>query len=262
MTSLQLRHWRNSITLLRRAVQVEPGNSLAHVMLGNAFFERGQLDSALSEYQAALRLRPDFADAWVRAGATLTQQGKPADATPFLLTAVRLAPGWAEAQRRLALVLLRQGRKGEARVAYQKLVPLLPATAEGQRDLADMLGEGQQFAEAIQCYREALRLKPGFEPVLNNLAILRAACPRPEFRDGREAIELAERACRLSGHRNPSFLGTLAAAYAEAGRFGDAVKTIEEALAVAKASGADDLLPIQTQMLQEFRAGRPYRWNR
>ena len=89
--------------------------------------------------------------------------------------------------------------------------------------------------------------------------MLRASCPQAEFRNGREAVQLAEAACRLSGRRNPNFLGTLAAAYAEAGRFGDAVKTIQEALAVAKATGANDLVPIQTRMLEQFQAGLPYR---
>jgi tetratricopeptide (TPR) repeat protein len=259
MTSLQLRHWRNSLTLLRRVVRVEPASFMARVMLGNALFERRQFGGALHEYQAGLRLHPDYPEAWVRAGAALTEQGKPADAMPYLLKAVQLAPGWPEAQRRLALAWLRQGRLQEAQAAYQKLVPLMPATAEGCRDLADMLAEGQQYAEAVHYYGEALRLKPDFEPVLNNLAFLRAACQRPEFRDGRQAVQLAEAACRLSGRRNPTFLGTLAAAYAEAGRFGDAVKTIQEALALAKASGATDLLASQTQMLQQFRAGKPYR---
>ncbi len=72
-------------------------------------------------------------------------------------------------------------------------------------------------------------------------------------------MQLAETACRLSGRSNPSFLGTLAAAYAEAGRFPDAVKTIEEALARTKASGANQLVPIQTQMLHQFQAGKPFR---
>jgi Flp pilus assembly protein TadD len=147
----------------------------------------------------------------------------------------------------------------EAQDAYQKLVVLMPNTAEGCRDLADMLAEGQQFAQAVNYYREALRLKPDFEAALNNLAMLRASCKQPEFRNGSEAVQLAEAACRLSGRRNPSFLGTLAAAYAEAGRFDDAVKTIQEALAVAKASAADDLVPIQTRMLELFQAGEPFR---
>jgi spermidine synthase len=238
---------------------VEPNNFVARIMLGNALFERRQFQGALQEYQAALRLYPDYADAWLRAGVALTELGRPPEAMPFLTRASQLAPAWPEPQRRLALAWLRQGRTNEARAAYQQLVPLMPATAEGRRDLADMLAEGHQYAEAVHFYGEALRLKPDFEPALNNLAMLRASCPQPGFRDGRQAVQLAETACRLSGRRNPSFLGTLAAAYAEAGRFGDALKTIQEALALAQASGADYLVPVQMRMLQEFRAGRPFR---
>jgi spermidine synthase len=259
MTSLQLRYWRNSITLLQRAVQVEPANFMARLMLGNALFEQRQLEGAAREYQAALRLRPDYAEAWLRTGVALTEEGRPAEAMPYLVKAGELAPGWPEPQRRLALALLRQGRIKEAHETYQKLVPLMPATAEGCRDLADMLAEGQQYAEALHYYCEALRLKPDFDAALNNLAMFRASCKQPEFRNGQEAVQLAQAACRLSGRRNPSYLGTLAAAYAEAGQFGDAVKTIQEALALARASGANELIPIQTQMLQQFRAGKPYR---
>jgi tetratricopeptide (TPR) repeat protein len=259
MTSLQLRYWKDSLTLLRRAVRVEPANFVARLMLGNALFERRQLDGAAREYQAALRLRPDYTEAWLRAGVALTEEGHPAEAIPYLTKAVELAPGWPEPQRRLALGLLRQGRVKEAHAAYQQLVPLMPATTEGRRDLADMLAEGQQYAEAVYYYCEALRLKPDFDAALNNLAMLRASCKQPELRNGHEAVQLAEAACRLSGRHIPSYLGTLAAAYAEAGQFVDAVKTMQEALALAKASGADELVPIQTQMLEQFRAGKPYR---
>ncbi len=259
MTSLQLRHWRNSVTLMRRVVQVEPNSFTARLMLGNAFFEHREFDGALREYQAGVQLRPDYPVGWERAGATLTEQSRPAEAMPYLLQAVALAPAWPEAQRRLALAWLRQGKTNEAQEAYQKLTALIPATAEGRRDLADMLAEGQQFAQAVRYYQEAIRLKPEFEAACNNLAMLRASCPQAAFRNGSEAVQLAEAACRLSGRRNPNFLGTLAAAYAEAGRFGDAAKTIQEALAVAKATGADDLVPIQTRMREQFQAGLPYR---
>jgi Flp pilus assembly protein TadD len=259
MTSLQLRHWRSSVTLLQRVVTVEPNSYIARIMLGNALFERRELEGALSQYEAGVRLRADYPDSNERAGAVLTELGRPAAAMPYLLKAVELAPAWPEAQRRLALAWLKQGRTNEAREAYQKLAALMPPTAESWRDLADMLAEGHQFPQAVHCYQEALRLKPNFEPALNNLAMLRASCPQDEFRNGSDAVQLAETACRLSGRRNPSFLGTLAAAYAEAGRFGDAVRTIQEALAVSNASGANYLVPIQTQMLELFQAGKPYR---
>jgi protein O-mannosyl-transferase len=255
-STLQLRYWRNSITLLQHAVDVEGRNFIARVMLGNAFFERGQLDPALREYQAAARLRPDYAEAWDHAGMVLTQQGKPGEAIPCFRKAIELAPGWPDPHRRLALALLHEGRKEEARAAYQQLPPLMPATAEGYRDLADMLNEGQQFADAIRYYREALRLQPDFPAVLNNLALLRAACPQPEFRDSAEAVQLAERGCQLTDRRDPNLLGTLATAYAQAGRFGDAVKAVEEAQAAAKAAGADYLLPLQAKALEKYRAGK------
>ena len=135
----------------------------------------------------------------------------------------------------------------------------MPRTAEAQRDLADMLSQGQLTAEAIHHYREALRLKPDFAPVLSNLAWLRATAAHAEWRDGSEAVQLAERANVLSQRRNPSFLGVLAAAYAEAGRFNEAVRTMQEALALAKQSGANQLIPVQTQMLTQFQAGLPFR---
>jgi hypothetical protein len=102
-------------------------------------------------------------------------------------------------------------------------------------------------------------LKPDFEVALNDLALLRASCPQPECRNGREAVQLAEAACRLSQRRNPNLLGTLAVAYAEAGRFPEAIRTLEEAQAQARASGTADLLPLQAQMLQQFQAGKPFR---
>ena len=259
LTTRQLGYWKDSIALLQHVVQVEGKNFMARVMLGNAYFERGQLDPALRQYREAARLRPDYAEAWEHAGMVLSQQGKPAEAIPYFRKATDLAPGWPEPQARLALALAHEGRRDEARAVYQQLARLLPATPEGYRDLADMLNQGQQYADAIQYYREALRLQPDFPAVLNNLALLLATCEQKQLRNGPEAVRLAEHACALTDRRDANFLGTLAAAYGQAGRFQDAVKTVQEAQAAAKASGATYLLPIQTEMLARFRAGKPFR---
>jgi protein O-mannosyl-transferase len=259
LTTRQLGYWRDSITLLQHAARVESRNFIARVMLGNAFFERGQLDPALREYRAAARLRPNYAEAWDHAGLVLAQQGKPGEAVPYFRKAVELAPGWAQPQGDLALVLLHEGHKDEARAAYQELTRLLPATPEGYRDLADMLNQGQQFAEAIQCYREALRLQPDFLAVLNNLALLLATCEQRQLRNGPDAVRLAERACQLTDRRDANLLGTLAAAYAQAGQFSQAIKTVQEAQAAAKASGTTHLVPVQAEMLEKFRAGKAFR---
>ena len=102
--------------------------------------------------------------------------------------------------------------------------------AVGQAYLAD-----KKFSEAETNFKEALRLEPDSPSCLDALARLYATCPIAAFRNGAEAVRLAERACELTKRKNPGMLDTLAAAYAEAGRFADAVKTAKEAQARAEA---------------------------
>ena len=71
-----------------------------------------------------------------------------------------------------------------------------------------------------------LQINPDYVLTLNNLALLRATHPDPKFRDGGEAVILARRAVGLTPG-DPDYLGTLAAAYAEAGRFAEAVQTAQ-----------------------------------
>ena len=90
------------------------------------------------------------------------------------------------------------------------------------------------------------------------MAWLRATHPDPKYRNAAAAVELSERACRLTEQQEPLFIGTLAAAYAEAGRFEDAVKTAERAKALAAATGQKELVEKNRQLLELYRAGRPY----
>ena len=93
----------------------------------------------------------------------------------------------------------------------------------------------------------------------NNLAWIRATHPDPGLRDGAEAVELAERACELRGEKEVNLLDTLAAAYAEAGRFPEAVATLEEAISLAASRGLAEQAQELGKRLQGYRAGRPYR---
>ena len=82
---------------------------------------------------------------------------------------------------------------------------------------------------------------PDSPAALNNLAWILAASAEATIRSGTEAVPLAKRACDLTLGREPLYLGTLAAAYAEAGQFGDSVSTAEQAIAVAENIGQRDL---------------------
>jgi hypothetical protein len=115
-----------------------------------------------------------------------------------------------------------------------------------------------KIQEAIDHYREAIRNNPDEPQALNNLAWLLATSQDSRFRNGAEAVELAERACAVTHHQMTVCIGTLAAAYAEAGRYDDAVKTAESAIASATTLGQKQLVEKNRWLLELYRAGRPY----
>jgi len=141
----------------------------------------------------------------------------------------------------------------------QRAVELKPAWPEAHNSLAYALGLGRDWSAAAAHYREAIRLWPAFLPALNNLAWLLATGPEDRIRNGAEAVRLAEEACRITGFKNSLMVGTLAAAYAECGRFPEAVETAQKANAVALELGDQTLAKIHLELLEIYRSHRPYR---
>ena len=112
--------------------------------------------------------------------------------------------------------------------------------------------------EAIVCFQKSLQIKPDSVEVLNNLAWLLATCPDAHMRDGVQAVKYAGRACELTHYGVTPLVGTLAAAYAEAGRYDDAIAAGEKACALALAAGEQELLERNRELLVLYRAHQPY----
>ena len=85
-----------------------------------------------------------------------------------------------------------------------------------------------------------------------------ATSSKAEFRNGAEAVRLAERVCELTHHGEPFFMGTLAAAYAEAGRFPEAVATADKAEQLATSAGLTAVAAKTRQRLELYRDAKPY----
>jgi tetratricopeptide (TPR) repeat protein len=135
------------------------------------------------------------------------------------------------------------------------------AQAESTYERGLALQRRGRLAEALPLFRQAIRLDPDLAGALNHLAWLEATHPDAKLRDGPEAVRLAERACRameIGGREwRPSgvaadCLDTLAAAYAEVGRFDDAIKTVRRAIEMV------DRYDYWTR-LDLYKAKRPYR---
>jgi tetratricopeptide (TPR) repeat protein len=94
---------------------------------------------------------------------------------------------------------------------------------------------------------------------LNNLAWALSTCPDASLRNGAKAIELAQKADQLAGGMNPIFIRTLAAAYAETGRFNDAIETAQRALQLATAQGDFAVADKLEKDLDLYRTNSPLR---
>jgi tetratricopeptide (TPR) repeat protein len=281
-----------AIAHLQEAVQLQPGLASAHHNLANAFFQAGQVEEAIAQFQAALTLQPDFAGAHNGLGNALLRKGQVAESLAHFRTAATLQPSFVEAQLNLANTLLQTGQVDEAIAHFQKVLELQPDQAGAHNNLANaLLSKGQvdsaiahfqralslqpnlaeahnglanallqkgRAEEAVKHYQAALAVLPTHPRLLNNLAWVLATSPQAAVRDGPRAVELAEQAGRLSGGNDPSMLTTLAAAYAEAGRFPEAIATAQKACDGASAAGDRALLEKGQQHLELYRRNQPF----
>ena len=101
-------------------------------------------------------------------------------------------------------------------------------------------------------------MQPQWPEALQSLAWLLATQENTQFRNGPEAVRLAEEACRLTHRRHPGYLDTLAAAYAEANRLPEAIATAEKALGLAKTAKQDELAQHIQARLQLYKAGKSF----
>jgi tetratricopeptide (TPR) repeat protein len=133
-----------------------------------------------------------------------------------------------------------------------------PELAEAHNSLGSALAAKGQWAEAASHYQKALALNPEEPAFKNNVAWFWATCPQAALRNAPKAVGLAQAAVQSSGGKTADVLDTLAAAYAEAGRFAEAVASAERALAIAQAQTnrlADEI----RARLNLYQRGLPYR---
>jgi tetratricopeptide (TPR) repeat protein len=247
-----------AIAHYQNALQIKPDFAVAHNNLGNALLQKGSVDEAIVQYQKALQIEPDFAEAQNNLGNALLIKGNVDEAIAHYQKALQITPDYAKAHYNLGRALLTKGNVEEAIVHFQRALQIEPDYAKAHYNLGDALLQKGNADEAIAQYQKALQIKPDFVEALNNLARVLATCPQASLRNGNKAVELAEQAERLGGSESPEILDTLAAAYAEAGRFGDAVRSAQKAIELARAAGRQDMVKQLNGKLKLYEAGLPF----
>ena len=243
--------------LWRDTLAKNPAAWTAHNNLGCLLAEQHKVDEAIGHFEASLKFNPRNAQAHGNLARALSLQGRFAEAETHFQAALKIKPGDADAHKSYAAALQQRGKTAEA-LAHARAAVQLQPDIETRLQLATLLRASRQTREAVAQFREVLSLKPDSLEALNNLAWLLATSADTTLRDGSEAVRLAERACRLTQDKDATTMGTLAAAYAEAGRFIDAVAAGQKAFDLAIAAGNTRFAGVNQQLLTLYRAGKPY----
>jgi tetratricopeptide (TPR) repeat protein len=289
----QNRYWANNIALFKHSLDVTNDNDVAHQKLGEALAAQGKTDEAVRHYYEALRIKPDLVAAHLNLGVALRKEGKINEAVEHFSMALRAEPDCAEAYYELGVTLEKQGNFDGAEKHYIKALRIKPDYAKAHNNLgivlafrkkdkeaifhlyealridSDFVGayynlgiiyaNQRNIEKAILHYKKALYFSPNMAQALYNLIWILASCEDERFRNGEGAVRLAEKLCKITQYNQPLALDVLAAAYAETGKFDEAVTISKKALELALKQGPKELVLELKKRLQLYQAEHPYR---
>jgi tetratricopeptide (TPR) repeat protein len=201
------------------------GRAFVEMNLGDALARKGQPDEAMAHFEQAINLQPDYAEAYYNRGN----------------------------------VLYAKGRIDEAIADFEKSLQIQPKDADAHTGLGNALLRKGAVKEAIAQYNQAMALAPADSHSRSNTAWLLATSDDASIRDGARAVELAQQAVSLSGGKEPLFFRTLAAAYAETGRFSDAIAAIQQGVAIARVQRKTGLADLLEEDVLLYRGQLPLR---
>lgn len=218
----------------------------------------GQRGEARGFFEEAIRLDPKSDEAYFQLGLILRGEGNLKRAKQMLLKALDFHPNNPNVHNNLGVILLEQQEFQEAAESFYKALEIYPEHINARYNLGLALWGLGKRAEAMGEYRQVLAVKPNWAIPANSLAWILATDRNKKLRNGIEAVRWALKACRNEGGKNPEYLDTLAAAYAEAGRFKDAVQTARKSMDLARSAGDTDLVEEVEKRLLLYKAKKAF----
>ena len=259
ITRHQLQYWQNSDALYLHALDIYPRNHIAHANLGVLKWERNDHEGAVQEWREALDIAPRFADVHSNLGLALWYANKKEEAVAHLQEALAIQPTHVAARGNMALVLRQLGRPDLAVTQLQEVLQLDPDRYGAAAELARIYLTQGKIREALPMWFYVLQWQPNDVLTLNNAAWWLAASPDDTIRNGPLAVQLAEHAAGVCPSPEPIVLDTLAAAYAEVGRFDDAVRVAYMALTVASQKGQSPFTEALRARIKFYSQRKPMR---
>jgi tetratricopeptide (TPR) repeat protein len=260
----------------KKSIELNPDDLSTHHELAKIYHSLNRLREAFEEWKIILERQPGNAAAAKGLGMVLVKSGHGADAIPYLRVALAAAPQDLETRKYLVFAHVGAKQMPEALAEFREVRRQDPKDTQVLAGAARTVAESpknvfsrefkanvhlilKQTREAMVEYREILRLDPNNAAAMNALAYIEATHPDAKLRNGKEAVELAEKVASLMKDDQPTVLDTLAAAYAESGRFKEAVATARKAQHVAEKTGNRTLIDGISERARAFEAGKPFR---
>jgi tetratricopeptide (TPR) repeat protein len=239
----------------RKALELQPGNVRAHYNLGTLLASRGDRRQGIEHLETAARLDPDSRDALFNLGQALTEAGEPARALEIWDRLLKLSPQDPVARFQRAQALSALGRHGEAAAELETVIAAAPVEVAPRTAQANALLLAGRDAEARARLEEGIARLPGSEALALLLVRVLASSSQPEVRDGKQALEIAQRF--LAAGPNADREEALALALGELGRFKEAADSQRRALAATgpEAAGRGRL----ERCLALYESGKPCR---
>jgi tetratricopeptide (TPR) repeat protein len=232
----------------RKGLAINPKGADVLCSLGVVLARKAELDPTKSGYKAkfaeaetlftrAIESDPKHYESRVNLGTALCCLDRPQEGLKHLRMAVHDAPDLFKARFALGVTLLNMGQVDEAIEHLSAAVKIEPHETTAQYNLGISFQRSGQLEQAASCYENLLKGSPDHVPALVSLAKLRATAKGAKVRDTAAAIQVAQKACQVTRYQDPESLAILGTAYAEAGRYRDAVHATRQALDAARRMG-------------------------
>jgi protein O-mannosyl-transferase len=229
LARIQAAYWQDGETLWTHALAATTRNIIAEGNLGDALY----------------RFKGKSAEAWIH-----------------FENSLRINRHQPEVLSSVGVFYLESGRIDKARAHFEEALVIEPNFADAHYNLGNLYLQLAAPQEALTHYQRALETKPDDVQALNNEAWILATWPNLSIRDGLKAVALAEHADSLTSRRNQVVAATLAAAYAETGRYQEAVRTAERAMQLAASEGNQARVLSIREQLETYKTGNAFRDNR
>ena len=242
-----------------RAMKLDPRNPKVHLAVGKARLMVGQLGLARDSFRNTLDLDPENGEAHFYLGLIMRNKGKLFAAENMFLRALEFQSNNPNVYNNLGLCLMEQHKYEGAIKYFRQALEIYPEHLEALYNLGLALWASGDSVAAVKQYKRVLQIKPDWTTPANSLAWILATDVNESIRNGDEAVHWARLACKGEGRENPEYLDTVAAAYAEAGNFEQAVQTAQRALSLARAGGDISLIKDLEYRLHLYRSGKAFR---